>query len=165
MTFLFSHTRVFHARLHASSGKNTGSKGTKRGLSGQKGIEGIFWPCVFDPLLLFVDLKTLRNCWRHPVMALTPNAKRPLRLRVVLNVKGRDAISVATIWLNQIRFEVFKQARVTIYDENFLVILRTLFIWLRVRNVACNTLVLQLILKLDFATTSLLWSLRKRLVR
>ena len=26
MTFLFSHTRVFHARLNASSGKNTVSK-------------------------------------------------------------------------------------------------------------------------------------------
>ena len=99
-------------------------------------------------------------------MAPTPNAKRPLRLRSVLNVKGRDAISVATIWLNQITFEVFKQARVTTYDQNFLVTLRTLFIWLRVRNVACNTLVLQqLTLELDFATTRLLWSLRKRLVR
>ena len=64
-------------------------------------------------------------------MAPTPNAKRPLTLRVVLSVKGQDAISVATIWLNQIPFEVFKQARVTIYDQNFLVILRTLFIWLR----------------------------------
>ena len=91
-------------------------------------------------------------------MALTPNAKRPLRLRAVLNVKGQDAISVTTIWLNQIPFEVFKQARGTIYDQNFLVILRTLFIWLRVRNVACNTLVLQqLTLELDFATTSLPW--------
>ena len=39
-------------------------------------------------------------------------------------------------------------------------------IWLRARNVACNTLVLQqLTSELDFATISLLWSLRKRLVR
>ena len=51
-------------------------------------------------------------------------------------------------------------------QSNFLVIPRTLFIWLRARNVACNTLVLQqLTLELDFATISLLWSLRKRLVR
>ena len=72
-------------------------------------------------------------------MAPTPNANRSLRSRVVLNVKGQDAISVETFWLNQIRFEVFKQGKVTIYDQNFLVILRTLFIWLRVRNAACNT--------------------------
>ena len=70
-----------------------------------------------------------------------------------IHVKEQDAISVATSWLK----------KVTKYDQNFLEIPRTLFIWLRV---ACNTLVVQqLTLELDFATVSLLWSLRKRLVR
>ena len=61
-------------------------------------------------------------------MAPTPNGKRLLRLRVVLIVTEQGAISVATSWLNQITFKVFKQARATRYDQNFLVILRTLFI-------------------------------------
>ena len=86
--------------------------------------------------------KNLKELLAHLVMTLTPNAKSLLRLGVVLNVNEQDAISVATSWLNQIPFCVFKQARVTRYDPNFLVILRTLFIWLRVRGVACNTLVL-----------------------
>lgn len=99
-------------------------------------------------------------------MALTPKLKRLLRLRVALNVKEQDVISLTiTLW-NQILSGVFKQARVIRYDQNFLVIQKMLFIWLHVRNVTYNTLVLQQqILELDFATTSLLWSPRKRLVR
>ena len=76
-------------------------------------------------------------------MALTPSVKRLLRFRVVLNVKEQDAISATISLLNQIVSKVFKQARVTKYDQNFLVIPKMLCIWLRVRNVACNTLVLQ----------------------
>ena len=90
-------------------------------------------------------------------MAITPNMKGLLRFKVVLNVKEQDAISAAISLLNQILSKVFKQARVTKYDQNFLVIPKMLFIWPRVRNVACNTLVLQQpTLELDFATTSLL---------
>ena len=55
-------------------------------------------------------------------MALTPNVKRLLRFRVVLNVKEQDAISAAISLLNQILSKVFKQARVIRYDQKFLVI-------------------------------------------
>ena len=95
-------------------------------------------------------------------MALTPKLNRLLKLRAALNVKEQDVISVAITLLNQILSGVFKQARVIRYDRNFLVIQKMLFIWLRVRNVTYNTLVLQQqILEVDFATTSLLWSPRK----
>lgn len=56
-------------------------------------------------------------------MAPTPNTKRLLRLGVVLNVTEQGAIPVANFWLNQIPFKVFKQARATRYDQNFLVII------------------------------------------
>ena len=91
------------------------------------------------------------------VMALTLKLKRLLRLRVALNVKEQDVISVAITLLNQILSKVFKQARAIRYDRNFLVIQKMSFIWLRVRNVTYNILALQQqILELDFATTSLL---------
>ena len=90
-------------------------------------------------------------------MALTLKLKRLLRLRVALNAKEQDAISVTITLLNQILSRVLKQAGAIRYDRNFLVIQKMLFIWLRVRNVTYNTLALQQqILELDFATTSLL---------
>lgn len=90
-------------------------------------------------------------------MALTLKLKRLLRLRVALNAKEQDVISVAITLLNQILSKVFKQARAIRYDRNFLVIPKMSFIWLRVRNVTYNILALQQqILELDFATTSLL---------
>ena len=52
-------------------------------------------------------------------MALTPKLKRLLRLRVALNVKEQDVISVTVTLLNQILSRVFKQARVIRYDRNF----------------------------------------------
>ena len=52
-------------------------------------------------------------------MALTPKLKRLLRLRVALNVKEQDVISVTITLLNQILSRVFKQARVIRYDRNF----------------------------------------------
>ena len=35
------------------------------------------------------------------------------------NTEHEEAVEVATFWLNQTPFEVFKQARVTRYDQNF----------------------------------------------
>ena len=90
-------------------------------------------------------------------MALKLKLKRLLRLRVALNAKEQDAISVAITLSNQLLSRVFKQARAIRFDRNFLVIQKMSFIWLRARNVIYNTLALQQqILELDFVTTRLL---------
>ena len=81
MTFLFSHTRVVHARLHASSGKNTA---LKRCPSCPFVLNGLvlsiltlkspFWPVLwpFCPKVRVMIYSAKRNQGLRPTTSETP---------------------------------------------------------------------------------------------